>query len=120
MTKSKIQKLIKDNMMLIILILMVIIFCIFSPNFRSFRNIMNVCTQNAYFIIAAIGVALVMISGGTDLSVGQAMAVIGISIAMFMQNLGLPVVVAIILGLIVGIILGCFNGFMANLLRIHP
>lgn len=107
-------------MMLIILILMVIIFCIFSPNFRSFRNIMNVCTQNAYFIIAAIGVALVMISGGTDLSVGQAMAVIGISIAMFMQNLGLPVVVAIILGLIVGIILGCFNGFMANLLRIHP
>ena len=66
MTKSKIQKLVKDNMMLIILILLVIIFCIWSPNFRSFKNIMNICTQNAYFIIATIGVALIMISGGTD------------------------------------------------------
>ena len=92
MTKSKIQKLVKDNMMLIILILLVIIFCIWSPNFRSFKNIMNICTQNAYFIIATIGVALIMISGGTDLSVGQAMAVIGVSIALFMQNAGLPVV----------------------------
>ena len=90
MTKSKIQKLVKDNMMLIILILLVIIFCIWSPNFRSFKNIMNICTQNAYFIIATIGVALIMISGGTDLSVGQAMAVIGVSIALFMQNAGLP------------------------------
>lgn len=120
MTKSKIQKLVKDNMMVIILILLVIIFCIWSPNFRSFKNLMNICTQNAYFIIATIGVALIMISGGTDLSVGQIIAVVGISIALFMQNAGLPVVVAIILGVLIGVALGCFNGFAANLLRIHP
>ncbi len=120
MSKSKLQKLIKDNMMLIILILLVIIFCIFSPNFRSFKNLMNICTQNAYFIIATIGVALIMISGGTDLSVGQILAVVGISIALLMQDVGLPVPVAIILGVVIGILLGCFNGFAANLLRIHP
>lgn len=120
MSKSKVQKLIKDNMMLIILILLVIIFCIFSPNFRSFKNLMNICTQNAYFIIATIGVALIMISGGTDLSVGQVLAVVGVSIALLMQDVGLPVPVAIILGVVIGILLGCFNGFAANLLRIHP
>lgn len=120
MSKSKVQKLIKDNMMLIILILLVIIFCIFSPNFRSFKNLMNICTQNAYFIIATIGVALIMISGGTDLSVGQVLAVVGVSIALLMQEVGLPVPVAIILGVVIGILLGCFNGFAANLLRIHP
>lgn len=120
MSKSKLQKLIKDNMMLIILILLVIIFCIFSPNFRSFKNLMNICTQNAYFIIATIGVALIMISGGTDLSVGQILAVVGISIALLMQDVGLPVPIAIILGVVIGILLGCFNGFAANLLRIHP
>lgn len=120
MSKSKVQKLIKDNMMLIILILLVIIFCIFSPNFRSFKNLMNICTQNAYFIIATIGVALIMISGGTDLSVGQVLAVVGVSIALLMQEVGLPVPLAIILGVVIGILLGCFNGFAANLLRIHP
>ena len=41
---------------------------------------MNILNQNAYFIIATIGVAMIMISGGTDLSVGQIIGVIGVGI----------------------------------------
>ena len=120
MEKINVKQLIKDNMMLLILILLVIVFGILSPNFLNFKNLMNICTQNAYFIITTIGVALVMISGGTDLSVGQILAVIGVSVAMLMLNANLPVPVAIILGVGIGIILGAFNGFAANLLQIHP
>ncbi len=120
MEKSKLQQIIKSNMMIIILVLLVIVFGLLSPNFLTVKNLMNICTQNAYFIVATIGVALVMISGGTDLSVGQILAVIGVSIAMLMQSAGLPVPVAIILGGVIGMALGAFNGLSANILKIHP
>ena len=110
----------KSNVMLIILILLLIVFGIMSPNFLTFKNLMNICTQNAYFIIASIGVAMIMISGGTDLSVGQIMSVVGVCVAIFMQRAGLPIPIAILLGLILGAVLGCFNGFAANILKIHP
>ncbi len=120
MEKSKIQQIMKSNMMIIILVLLVIVFGLLSPNFLTVKNLMNICTQNAYFIVATIGVALVMISGGTDLSVGQILAVIGVSIAMLMQNAGLPVPIAILLGGVIGMALGAFNGLSANILKIHP
>ena len=62
MENSKFKSFIKSNMMWVILILIVVIFAFLSPNFRSFRNIMNILTQNAYFIVATIGVAMIMIS----------------------------------------------------------
>ncbi len=117
---NKVKAILKANVMLIILILLLIVFGIMNPNFLTFKNLMNICTQNAYFVIASIGVAMIMISGGTDLSVGQIISVVGVSIAIFMQKWGLPVPVAIILGLVLGGVLGCFNGFVANLLKIHP
>lgn len=120
MNKSKVQRIIKSNSMVIILILLVLAFGLMSKNFLRWSNLLNICTQNAYFIIAAIGVAMVMISGGTDLSVGQCMSVIAVCTAIFMQKFGLPVPVAIVLGFIIGMALGCFNGFMANLFKIHP
>ena len=120
MKKVEMKQFIKNNVMLLILILLVIIFGIFSPNFITVTNLLNICTQNAYFIVASIGVGIVMISGGTDLSVGNLMSVVGVSAAMAMQNLELPVFAAVIVGLAAGALLGTFNGFASNLLRIHP
>lgn len=120
MNKEKLKKIIKANIMLIILVLLVIVFSILSPNFLSLKNLMNICTQNAYFLIAAIGVAMIMISGNCDLSVGQMISVVGVCVAIFMQRFGLPVPVAILLGLGLGGAMGCFNGFASNLLKIHP
>lgn len=120
MEKSKIKAVLKSNVMLIILIAMVILFGILSPNFLTVKNLLNICTQNAYFIIASIGVGIIMICGGTDLSTGYCMSVVGVSVAMMMENAGLPVALAVILGFAVGILLGCINGFAADLLKIHP
>ena len=117
---NKFKAIIKSNIMLLILILLIVVFSFMSPNFMTYRNLMNICTQNAYFIVAAIGVGMIMISGGTDLSAGQAMSVIGVCVAIAMQNWGLPVPVAILLGLVIGAVLGVFNGYAANLLKIHP
>lgn len=118
MEKSRVNAFVRKNMMWLILILIMLVFAILSPNFRSFKNMMNILTQNAYFIIATIGVALIMISGGTDLSVGQAMGVIGVSVALLMRG-GCPVPVAVLLGILIGAVLGGFNGACANVLKIH-
>ncbi len=120
MENSKWKSILKSNMMLIILILLVIAFGIVNHNFLTVKNLLNICTQNAYFIIAATGVGLVMISGGTDLSTGQCISVVAVSVAALMQWAGIPVVISIILGVIIGIALGWFNGTAANILKIHP
>lgn len=107
-------------MMILILLVLMVIFTVLTPNFMTMRNIMNILTQNAYFIIATIGVAMIMISGGTDLSVGQIIAVIGVSVGLMIKNAGIPVPLAIVIAVVIGIALGAFNGISANLLKIHP
>ena len=61
MENSKFKSFLKSNMMWLILILIIAVFAILSPNFRSVRNLMNILNQNAYFIVATIGVAMIMI-----------------------------------------------------------
>ncbi|MCI8893198.1 MAG: ABC transporter permease [Lachnospiraceae bacterium] len=117
---NQVKAILKSNVMLLILIALVIIFGIGSENFLTAKNLLNICTQNAYFIVASIGVGMIMISGGTDLSVGYCMSVISVCMAVFMQRVGLAWPLAVILGLIIGVALGAFNGFASNLLRIHP
>lgn len=117
---SKAKAIIKRNMIFVILILLIILFGIWSPNFLTFKNLMNICTQNAYLLLATIGMGLVMISGGTDLSIGYLMSVVVVCTAALMEWVGLPIWVAIILGIAIGCVLGAINGFAANLLNIHP
>lgn len=117
---NKVKAVLKSNVMLLILIALIIVFGIGSDNFLTVKNLLNICTQNAYFIIASIGVGMIMISGGTDLSVGYCMSVISVCMAVFMQRVGLAWPLAVILGLVMGVALGAFNGFASNLLKIHP
>lgn len=118
--KKKVAVDLKKFILFFILVGLVLFFGIMSPKFITFNNIMNIITQNAYLIIASIGVALVMISGGTDLSVGYQISVVGVCTAIFMEWLSWPVWLAILVGLGIGILLGMINGFTANKLSIHP
>ena len=60
---------------------------------------------------------MIMISGGTDLSVGQIMAVIGVGIALLMEA-GVPVPAACLLGVLIGIVVGGFDGLADALFKI--
>lgn len=117
--KNKLQLKLKDNMAFAILVILIFVFGLMSPNFLTIKNLMNICTQNSYLMIAAIGVGLVMISGGIDLSTGQCLSVVGVCIAVFMQWAGLPIYLAILLGIVIGVLLGFANGLAANLMQVH-
>ncbi len=76
---------------LIGLIFVFILFMIFSPAaFYSFYNIKTILTQTVIVGIAALGMTIVIISGGIDLSVGSQIALGTVVIATIL-NLGVPV-----------------------------
>jgi len=75
MDKSKkldIKKILLDNGIIVLLMLLVVYVSIVSPNFRSFRNIMNLAINAAPRVIIALGVSACLITKGTDLSAGRA------------------------------------------------
>ena len=66
------------------LLLLILLFSLVSDSFFTLRNLTNIVTQNTYFIIVAIGMSFVLISGGIDLSVGYQMSLVGVLTAMMM------------------------------------
>ncbi|MCA0178445.1 MAG: sugar ABC transporter permease [Actinobacteria bacterium] len=74
-------------------------------------NVINIFQGNAYILVLAIGMVLVIIAGHIDLSVGSVAAAVGISVAMAIRDWSLPWPVAILFGLGVGALIGAWQGF---------
>ena len=117
--KSVVQ-LLKKYAIFFVLVALIVLFSILSPYFFTVQNLTNIFVQQSYVIIAAVGLAFVMISGGMDLSQGWQMSLIGVFTAVLMKNVGLPVFVSVALGCALGLVLGLFNGLAGNLLKVHP
>jgi putative multiple sugar transport system permease protein len=74
-------------------------------------NVNNLIQQNAYVLILAIGMVIVIIAGHIDLSVGSVVAMVGAVAAISMDSWGLPWWAAVILALVVGGVVGAWQGF---------
>ena len=99
------------------------VFLFFALTQKAFlrpANLINVLQQVAIYGIVSTGVTFVMISGGTDLSVGGQVACNGLLIAAMMVKWHLPVPVAILVGIVTGVLLGCINGAISAFLRVTP
>jgi ribose transport system permease protein len=102
-----------------VLIALVIIISIAAPVFLSPRNIRNVLQQVSTLGILSMGVTVLMISGGIDLSVGSAISTVAV-IAGTMLKAGIPAEIAILAGLALGCAIGCVNGMLAAFTKAHP
>jgi inositol transport system permease protein len=129
--KQKVISFIQKYGILIVLILMIIILSFMSKNFLSPTNIFNVLTQSSIFGIMALGMTIVIISKGIDLSVGSAVAFCGVVAASFAQvgtatwlvHPGIhdmPIVVPILIALAVGALIGAIDGGLIAFTGIHP
>ena len=117
---DKFWKIYKKYGSYIILTAVFLFFALTQKAFLRPTNLINVLQQVAIYGIIATGVTFVMISGGTDLSVGGQVACNGLLMAAMMVYWHFPVPVAIIIGIFVGIALGCINGAIAAALRVTP
>ena len=104
----------------VIFLAVFIFFSLFTNNFLSVDNLLNVLRQVSMFGIVVIGVTFVMIGGGADLSVGGQMAVGGIITGALMAKLGVPIFPSAIICLLVCSIFGFINGFVTVKLNMFP
>ena len=74
-------------------------------------NVINIVNANAYVLILAIGMVMVIIAGHIDLSVGSVAAFTGIVVAIAMTDWSLPWPIAVLIGLGVGALIGAWQGF---------
>jgi ribose/xylose/arabinose/galactoside ABC-type transport system permease subunit len=110
----------KKYTIILVLLALMVLFTLASPYFLTMRNLTNIITQNTYFIVVAVGLSFVMISGGIDLSVGYQMSLVGIVSAMLMVVDHWPAWLAVLIGLLLGTTLGLLNGLIVTRIRIFP
>ncbi len=104
------------------LIIVFVVICgwlILSPIFLKPSNLINVIRQVSVIGTAAVGMAILMISGGIDLSIGSHLAFSGLVVAIMMNNFHLPVPIAIVITLIASIGIGFINSFVTKI-KIPP
>lgn len=81
-------------------------------------NVNNLISQNAYVVIIAIGMVMVIIAGHIDLSVGSLVAMIGAVSAIAVQHWHQPVWVSILLAIAIGAAVGAWQGFWVAFVRV--
>lgn len=115
---------------LIALVMMVIVMALLSDKFLTVENGWNVMRQISVNVIISVGMTLVILSGGIDLSVGSVLALSGAVAAGLLKNgltlagfdlyIGFTVLGAVLAALVVGGLLGLFNGVMITRFQIPP
>lgn len=113
------KKNVRDYGILIALIVIVIFFQN-TTNGILLRpiNITNLVLQNSYIVIMALGMLLVIVAGGIDLSVGSIAAFIGAVAAVFMVRYNIHWFITILLSLVLGGFIGAFQGYWISYAKI--
>lgn len=98
-------------LLIIYLIVQTIFFGIATPYFLTLSNFQNLMRQTAELGMVTIPLAIILMTGNIDLSIGSVMGVCAISMARLLKT-DLPIAVAILLAICVGMFLGAVNGLL--------
>ncbi|UPG62600.1 ABC transporter permease [Metabacillus endolithicus] len=109
----------RKYVLLVVLILCITIFSVINPQFLTLYNIENIIWQNAYLVVATLGMALLIIGGGVDLAAGYNLSFGTVLTAACLVWWDTPVWVAVIAGIAVCILLSVINGILSIKLNIN-
>ncbi len=90
------------------------------PSFSSSGNLETIARQTAIVGAAALGMTVIMIAGGIDLSVGSVVALATVAIAWLLQNSGASPAVAALGGIAAGLLCGLLSGIFITRLKVVP
>lgn len=97
-----------------------VICSLLSPFFFQKSNIMLLLRQCATIMIGGTGMTFVILTGGTDLSVGSIAALSGMLTGIAITSWSWPASAALLLGLVVGVVFGSFNGLLISRFNLQP
>lgn len=98
---------------------LIVVLWILTPHFLTVSNLLNVAQQATIIAIIAVGMTFVIITGGIDLSVGSVLAFAGVVMASALHS-GVPLPLALLIGLGVGLLCGVINGLLITIGRLPP
>ncbi|MCU1542181.1 MAG: sugar transporter permease [Microbacteriaceae bacterium] len=111
------------------LIVIIIIFSLLSPNYLNVGNLLQMSQHVAVYAILAIGMLLVILNGGIDLSVGATLGLSGVVAGYLMQGVLIPelgialypsVWVTVVIALGTGALVGLVNGVLIAKFNVAP
>lgn len=108
------------TMVLVLIILWVAFTASTGGNFITTRNLSNLIRQAAFTGIMGVGMTLVIVTGGIDLSAGMTMGFIGCMMAVCQVWWGMSTPVTIAIGLLIGLVIGTVEGAMIAYTGIAP
>jgi ribose/xylose/arabinose/galactoside ABC-type transport system permease subunit len=111
---------IKKFGVVIILIPLIIAFSFLASSFLTLNNIINIARQISMLTMVSIGMTLVLLAGGIDLSVGSQIAIIGVSVSLFIVKLNIHPAAACMIGLFITTVVGFFNGVVITFTGVAP
>jgi ribose/xylose/arabinose/galactoside ABC-type transport system permease subunit len=109
----------REKVLLLVLLAELIIFGLMSPYFFTVSNLLDTSRYFSETGLIAIGMCLIIITGGIDLSVGSLLALVSVVVG-FSMAAGAPLPVSIALGLATGYLGGLFNGILVTRLSLSP
>ena len=107
--------------LLLFIIIISIIIQVRNPSYLTIENFMDLLTNTAILGILAVGMMMVLLTGGIDLSIGAVLALGGMTAAIAVSRMpGLNPVVCVLIGCGVGLAAGVINGFFVAKCHILP
>lgn len=110
----------REMSVLVALIALVFIMSLASPYFLDTQNLFNVLRNMSTISIVAIGMTMVIITGGIDLSVGSVLAMSAMMTARLMVQYDINPWLALLAGLVVGALAGGINGLIITKVQVNP
>ena len=91
-----------------------------DKGFTTLRTFVNFFSDNAYYGISAVGMTMVLITGGIDLSVASVASLTGMIIAYGYERMGISPVITMLVSILIGIGLGTLMGAAIHYLNVPP
>ena len=128
---KKIADTLMNSALYILMIIAVIIIQINNPRFLGPASLVNILSQTAAYLPAALGIAGCIVLTGTDLSAGRAVGLTACISASLLQKADsatkmwpeigtMNIFVVILIALALGALIGAFNGFFVAKFKLHP
>ena len=94
-------------------------FAIINPDFLTARNMVNVFEQSAYYLVCAVGITFVLVSGNNDMSVGSQIAFSSVVATLYLSSTG-NIPMSMLMMLAFALLIGFFNGLFVVIIGLPP
>lgn len=109
---------VKKNGSVVVFAILCIVAAIFVPRFASVNNFLLIIKQSAIPVIACIGMTMVLMTGGIDLSLGYTIGLSSTIVGMLVKTHEMAYLPAILITLGVGVVIGLINGFCVQAIKV--